>query len=192
LFINTNGEPVRLLLAVLLSFLASAYGETVKAPISDTLVRIGVLNDQSGVYADFGGPGSVIAGRMAVEDAGGKVLDKPIDVVVGDHQGKADVSAAIARQWFDSDRVDMAIGFDNSSVALAVEQVALQKNRIAIAGAVATTAFTCKNCTPNEVLMASRFVRTHQHACSMISGRKRWRHLVLHHCGLCFRPFARG
>jgi branched-chain amino acid transport system substrate-binding protein len=145
-----NGEPVRLLLAVLLSSLVSAYSGTVGAQISDDLVRIGVLNDQSGVYADFGGPGSVIAARMAVEDAGGKVLDKPIDIVVGDHQSKADVGAAIARQWFDADKVDMAIGFDNSSVALAVEQVALQKNRIAIAGAVATTAFTGKNCTPNE------------------------------------------
>ena len=141
---------MRLLLAVLLSSLVSAYSGTVGAQISDDLVRIGVLNDQSGVYADFGGPGSVIAARMAVEDAGGKVLDKPIDIVVGDHQSKADVGAAIARQWFDADKVDMAIGFDNSSVALAVEQVALQKNRIAIAGAVATTAFTGKNCTPNE------------------------------------------
>jgi len=70
--------------------------------------------------------------------------------VVADHQNKADIGASIARQWFDVDKVDMAIGFDNSSVALAVEQIALQKNRIAIASAVATTAFTGKNCTPNE------------------------------------------
>jgi branched-chain amino acid transport system substrate-binding protein len=141
---------VRLLLAVFLSSLASSYSCAVKAQISDDLVRIGVLNDQSGVYADLGGTGSVIAARMAVEDVGGKVLGKPIDIVAADHQSKADVGAAIARQWFDSDKVDMAIGFDNSSVALAVEQVAFQKNRIAIAGAVATTAFTGKNCTPNE------------------------------------------
>ena len=87
---------------------------------------------------------------MAVEDAGGKILGKPIDVISADHQSKADVGAAIARQWFDAEKVDLAIGFDNSSVALAVEQVAFQKNRIAIAGAVATTAFTGKNCTPNE------------------------------------------
>jgi branched-chain amino acid transport system substrate-binding protein len=141
---------VRLLLAVLLGSVASAYSGTVGAQVSDDLVRIGVLNDQSGVYADFGGPGSVVAARMAAEDAGGKVLGKPVDVVLGDHQSKADVGAAIARQWFDEDKVDMAIGFDNSSVALAVEQIALQKNRIAIAAAVATTAFTGKNCTPNE------------------------------------------
>jgi branched-chain amino acid transport system substrate-binding protein len=87
---------------------------------------------------------------MAVEDFGGKVLGKPIDVIAADHQSKADIGAAIARQWFDADKVDMAIGFDNSSIALAVEQVAFQKNRIAIAGAVATTLFTGKSCTPNE------------------------------------------
>jgi branched-chain amino acid transport system substrate-binding protein len=98
----------------------------------------------------LGGPGSVIAARMAVEDAGGTVLGKPVDIVAADHQNKADIGAAIARQWFDADQVDMAVGFDNSSVALAVEQIAAQKNRIAIAGAVGTTAFTGKNCTPNE------------------------------------------
>jgi branched-chain amino acid transport system substrate-binding protein len=141
---------VRLLLAVFLSSLASTYSGTVKAQISDNLVRIGVLNDQSGVYADLGGAGSIIAAHMAVEDVSGKVLGKPIDIVVAEHQSKADVGAAIARQWFDYDKVDMVIGFDNSSVALAVEQVAFQKNRIAIAGGVATTAFTGKNCTPNE------------------------------------------
>jgi branched-chain amino acid transport system substrate-binding protein len=120
------------------------------AQISDDVVRIGVLNDQSNVYADLGGPGSVIAARMAIEDGGGKVLGKPVDILAADHQSKADVGASIARQWFDADKVDMVIGFDNSSVALAVEQVAFQKNRIAIAGAIGTTAFTGKSCTPNE------------------------------------------
>ena len=141
---------MRPLSAFFLSFLASACSGAANAQISDNLVRIGVLGDLSGVYADFGGPGNVVAARMAVEDAGGKVLGKPIDVVAADHQSKADVGAAIARQWFDADKVALAIGFDNSSVALAVEQVAFQKNRIAIAGAVATTAFTGKNWTPNE------------------------------------------
>jgi branched-chain amino acid transport system substrate-binding protein len=143
-------SPLQLRLAVLLSSLASACSGAANAQISNDLVRIGVLNDQSGVYADLGGAGSVIAAHMAVEDVGGKVLGKPVDIVVADHQSEPDVGASIARQWFDADKVDLAIGFDNSSVALAVEQVALQKNRIAIAGAVATTAFTGKNCTPNE------------------------------------------
>jgi len=130
---------------------AAVFGvDTATAQISDDVVRIGVLNDQSNVYADLGGPGSVIAARMAIEDVGGKVLGKPIDILIADHQSKADVGASIARQWFEADKVDMAIGFDNSSVALAVEQVAFQTNRIAIAGAIGTTAFTGKACTPNE------------------------------------------
>ena len=123
---------------------------TASAQISDDVVRIGVLNDQSNVYADLGGQGSVVAARMAIDDVGGKVFGKPIEILVADHQSKADVGASIARQWLDSEKVDLAIGFDNSSVALAVEQVAFQKNRIAIAGAIGTTAFTGKACTPNE------------------------------------------
>jgi branched-chain amino acid transport system substrate-binding protein len=121
-----------------------------RAQISDDVVRIGVLNDQSGLYADLGGPGSVVAARMAIEDAGGSVLGKPVEIVFADHQNKSDIGAAIARQWFDVGKVDMAIGFDNSAVALAVEQLAAERNRIAIAGAVGSTAFTGKNCTPNE------------------------------------------
>jgi branched-chain amino acid transport system substrate-binding protein len=121
-----------------------------RAQISDDVVKIGVLNDQSGLYADLGGPGSVTAARMAAEDAGGAVLGKPIEIVFADHQNKADIGVAIARRWFASEKVDMAIGFDNSSVALAVEQLAAEHDRIAIAGAVGSTAFTGKNCTPNE------------------------------------------
>ena len=139
-------------LPIVLGLLATAGigGASANAQISDDIVRIGVLNDQSNVYADLGGPGSVVAARMAIEDVGGKVLGKSVDILVADHQSKADVGASIARQWFDDDKVDMVIGFDNSSVALAVEQVAFQKNRIAIAGAIGTTAFTGKACTPNE------------------------------------------
>jgi branched-chain amino acid transport system substrate-binding protein len=128
----------------------AAIGSPAPAGAAADVIRIGVLNDQSGVYADLGGVGSVIAAHMAVEDADGKVLGRPVEVINADHQSKADVGAAIARKWFDEDNVDVVIGFDNSSVALAVEQVALQKNRIAIAGAIGTTAFTGKNCTPNE------------------------------------------
>jgi branched-chain amino acid transport system substrate-binding protein len=121
-----------------------------RAQISDDVVKIGVLNDQSGLYADLGGPGSVTAARMAVEDAGGAVLGKPIEIVFADHQNKADVGVAVARRWFEDENVDVAIGFDNSAVALAVEQLAASHNKIAIAGAVGSTAFTGKNCTANE------------------------------------------
>ena len=121
-----------------------------RAQISDGVVKIGVLNDQSGLYADLGGPGSVVAARMAVEDFGGTVLGKPVEIVFADHQNKSDVGAAVAREWFEVGHVDMAIGFDHSAVALAVEQLAYEKNRIAIAGAVGSTAFTGKSCTPTE------------------------------------------
>jgi branched-chain amino acid transport system substrate-binding protein len=120
------------------------------AQISDDIVKIGVLNDQSGLYADLGGSGTVVAARMAVEDAGGSVLGKPIEIVFADHQNKSDIGASIARQWFEIGKVDMAIGFDNSAVALAVEQLAAEHNRIAIAGAVGSTAFTGKSCTATE------------------------------------------
>lgn len=138
--------------AVLISVVAIAFlcAGSARAQISDNVVKIGVLNDQSGLYADLGGPGSVTAARMAVEDAGGAVLGKPIEIVFADHQNKADVGAAVARRWFEDENVDMAIGFDNSAVALAVEQLAASHNRIAIAGAVGSTAFTGKNCTANE------------------------------------------
>jgi branched-chain amino acid transport system substrate-binding protein len=142
--------------SVLVSALAAASlyvslgASAARAQISDDVVRIGVLNDQSGLYADLGGPGSVVAARMAVEDAGGTVLGKPVEIVFADHQNKADIGVAVARQWFEIGKVDMAIGFDNSAVALAVEQLAAEKNRIAIAGAVGSTAFTGKACTPNE------------------------------------------
>ncbi|MBV9559230.1 MAG: ABC transporter substrate-binding protein [Bradyrhizobium sp.] len=125
-------------------------GSAAHAQVSDDIVKIGVLNDQSGLYADLGGPGSVTAARMAAEDAGGVVLGKSVEIVFADHQNKADVGVAVARRWFENEQVDMAIGFDNSAVALAVEQLAFEHNRIAIAGAVGSTAFTGKNCTPNE------------------------------------------
>jgi len=137
---------------VLVSALAAASlcASAAHAQISDDVVRIGVLNDQSGLYADLGGPGSVVAARMAVEDAGGVVLGKPVEIVFADHQNKSDIGAALARQWFEIGKVDMGIGFDNSAVALAVEQLAAERNRIAIAGAVGSTAFTGKACTPTE------------------------------------------
>jgi len=147
-----------------------------RAQISDNVVKIGVLNDQSGLYADLGGPGSVTAARMAAEDAGGMVLGRPIEIVFADHQNKADVGVAIARRWFENESVDMAIGFDNSSVALAVEQLAAEHNRIAIAGAVGSTAFTGKNCTRNEAswIYDSYALTTSLAKSTVAEGRDTW------------------
>ena len=135
-----------------------------------------VLNDQSCLYADLGGPGSVVAARMAVEDAGGAVLSKPVEIVFADHQNKSDVGAAIAREWFEVGKVDMAIGFNYSAVALAVEQLAAEKNRIAIAGAVGSTAFTGKSCTPTEAswLYDSYALTTSLAKAIVAEGRDTW------------------
>jgi branched-chain amino acid transport system substrate-binding protein len=168
---------VRLQLALISALAIACTGATaVQAQVSDDVVRIGVLNDQSGLYADLGGPGSVVAARMAVEDAGGSVLGKPVEIVFADHQNKSDVGAAIARQWFDIGKVDMAIGFDHSAVALAVEQLAAERNKIAIAGAVGSTAFTGKSCTANEAswIYDSYALTTSLAKATVAEGRDTW------------------
>src|SRR6478752_5646950 len=104
---------MRLRLALVSALLVTELAaQGARAQVSDDVVKIGVLNDQTGLYADLGGPGSVVAAKMAVEDAGGAALGKPVEIVFADHQNKSDVGAAIARQWFDIGKVDMAIGFD--------------------------------------------------------------------------------
>lgn len=118
-----------------------------RAQVSDNVVKIGVLNDMAGPYADFAGPGTVDAVRLAVEDFGGTVLGKPIEVVVADHQNKPDVGTAIARHWFDVDHVDMVIDMPNSAVALAVQQVAREEHRVSINLSAASTELTGKQCS---------------------------------------------
>jgi branched-chain amino acid transport system substrate-binding protein len=116
--------------------------------ISDDVVKIGVLGDMSGVYSTgFSGDGAVAAVKMAVEDFGGEVLGKKIEVISADHQNKADVASATARQWIDQDHVDMITDLTNSAVALAVQQVASSKNTITIATGAATSDLTGKACT---------------------------------------------
>ena len=115
---------------------------------SDGVVKVGVLTDLSGPYADFAGPGSVVAARMAAEDHGGRVLGKPVEVIGGDHQNKPDVGASLARRWIDTDRVDMVIDMPNSAVALAVQQVGRERNRIVINTSAATTELTGRQCSP--------------------------------------------
>ena len=87
--------------------------------VSDNVVKIGILNDQSGIYADFGGKWSIEAARMAIEEAGGKVLGKKIELIDADHQNKPDLGSAIARQWYDTEHVDAIMELTTSSVALA-------------------------------------------------------------------------
>jgi branched-chain amino acid transport system substrate-binding protein len=112
------------------------------------VVRIGILNDQSGPYADFGGKTSVDAARMAVEDVGGKILEKSIEIIIGDHQNKPDVASAIARRWFDVDGVSAVAELTNSAVALTVQQIAKEKGKITLFTGPATTRLTNEDCSP--------------------------------------------
>ena len=119
-----------------------------QAQVSDNAVRIGILNDQSGVYADFGGKWSFEAARMAVEDFGGKVLNAPVEVVTADHQNKPDIASNVARQWYDRDGIDAIMELTTSSVALAVQALGREKRKINIVTGAATTDLTGKACSP--------------------------------------------
>lgn len=115
---------------------------------SPEAIRIGILNDQAALYADFGGKTSVDAARMAVEDFGGKVLGRPIEIISADHQNKADVAATIARKWFDVDRVSAIADLTNSAVALAVQQIARENGKVTLSVGPATTRLTNEDCSP--------------------------------------------
>lgn len=122
-----------------------------QAQVSDDVVKIGILNDQSGLYADVSGPGGVAAARMAVEDFGGKVLGKPIEVIFADHQNKPDVGSAIANQWIDTDKVDAIVDVPTSSVAFAVQEITKTKNRVHINSGAASSDLTGPKCSPTGI-----------------------------------------
>lgn len=136
-------------LAAVLS--ATAATTASQAQISDDVVKIGVLTDQSGVYADATGPGSVEAVRMAIADFGGKVAGKSIVMVDADHQNKADIGATIARRWYDAENVDVIVDFSNSAVAFAVLELAKQKNKAILITSAGSSDLTGKACSPNSV-----------------------------------------
>src|SRR5215472_11175323 len=114
-------------------------------------VKIGVLDDMSGPYAENTGPGDVAAVKFAIADFGGSVLGKPIEMVSADFQSKVDVGVSIAKRWWDDENVDMVIGIPNSAIALALVKVAEEKNRILMPTAAATSALTGKGCGPTSV-----------------------------------------
>jgi branched-chain amino acid transport system substrate-binding protein len=118
-------------------------------------VRIGVMTDLNGMVADISGPGSVVAAKLAVEDFGPTVLGRPIEVIAGDHQNKPDVGASMARQWFDRDGVGAILDLPNSSVALAVETIAKERQKIIITSAGLSVDITGKNCMPTAFQWAS-------------------------------------
>lgn len=121
------------------------------AKISDDVVKIGLLLDMSSLYADITGEGSVTAVKMAIEDFGGKVLGKPIELVYIDHQNKADIAANKAREWFDTEKVDAIMDVAASATALAVAEVAKQKNKIVVFSGPGSVRLTNESCTPVTV-----------------------------------------
>jgi branched-chain amino acid transport system substrate-binding protein len=118
------------------------------AQISDDVVKIGVLTDESGVFSSLSGPGSVEAARMAIEDFGGKVAGKPIRLLDADHQNKTDLGVEIARRWFDAEGVDAIVDVPNSAIVLAVQELAKAKNRALLVSAGGTADLTGKSCSP--------------------------------------------
>jgi branched-chain amino acid transport system substrate-binding protein len=144
-----------------LTKLAAACGTTValgltalapaQAQISGDVIRIGIITDMSGLYSDIDGQGGVEAIKMAIADMGGAVNGKKIEVLFADHQNKADVAASKAREWFDTQGVDMLIGGTNSGTALAMAKVAAEKKKLFIAIGAATAALTNEQCNPYTV-----------------------------------------
>jgi branched-chain amino acid transport system substrate-binding protein len=127
------------------------WSQTAAGKISDGVVKIGVLTDMSGLYSDNSGQGSAVAAQMAVDDFGGKVLGRPIQVISADHQGKADVGASKAREWFDTQGVDVIVDAVNSAVAIAVSKVATEKHRVLIVSGAGSTRLTNEDCSPYTV-----------------------------------------
>jgi branched-chain amino acid transport system substrate-binding protein len=117
----------------------------------DKTVKIGSLSDQSGLYADLGGPGSTLAAQLAAEDSGLMAKGWKIDIISGDHQNKPDIGTSIARQWFDVDKVDAIVDVPNSGVALAVNNIVKEKNGVYINSGAATSDLTNAQCSPNTV-----------------------------------------
>jgi len=134
--------------------LAAALGVTAggaQAQVTNNEIKIGILSDMSSLYTDLAGAGSVLAARMAVEDSGITGRGFKVDFVSADHQNKADVGSNIARQWYDRDGVDLIVDVPNSAVALAVNTVTREKNKVFLVSGAATSALTGAQCSPNTI-----------------------------------------
>jgi branched-chain amino acid transport system substrate-binding protein len=122
-----------------------------QAQISDGVIKIGVMNDMSGTYADLTGPGSVVAAQMAVEDFGAAAKGLKVEVVGADHQNKPDIGSNVVRQWIDVDKVDVVVDVPTSSVALAVNEIVREKNKVFLISGAAASNLTGDKCSPNTV-----------------------------------------
>jgi branched-chain amino acid transport system substrate-binding protein len=135
-----------------LAFVAVALtGGVAHAQFTDGVIKIGVLNDMSSLYADLSGPGAVAAARMAVEDFGAAQKGLKVEIVAADHQNKPDVGSNIARQWIDVDKVDVIVDVPTSSVALAINEIVREKNKVLLVSGAASSDLTGAKCSPNTV-----------------------------------------
>ena len=146
------------------------------AMAQDKTARIGVLTDLSGLYADLGGQGSIVAAEMAVEDSGMKAKGWKIDVVSADHQNKPDIATAIVRRWIDTDKVDVLADVLNSGVALAVNNVVKEKNSIMLNSGAGSSELTNSQCTPNTIHFAyDTYMLAHSTGSAMVkAGGDSW------------------
>ena len=134
-------------LSMALAFATALATVPAAAQFSDDVVKLGIMADMSGPFADQNGPGDVVAAKLAIEDFGGTVLGKKIEMVDGDPQNKTDIGLQLARRWYDIDKVDVIIGPGNSAVGIAIHGIAKDKNKISIATSAGTTELTGKACT---------------------------------------------
>ncbi len=141
----------RKLLSTLIAAACAMGAGAAQAQISDGVIKIGIMNDMSGLYADVSGPGAVVAARMAVEDFGAARKGMKVEIVSADHQNKPDVGSTIARTWYDVDKVDAIFDVPTSSVALAVNQITREKGKAFINSGAATSDLTGKACSPNTI-----------------------------------------
>src|SRR3954464_10171386 len=148
---NEEEITMRLKLKTLVAAAAFALAGTAQAQISGNVVKIGVLNDQSGLYADLGGQGSVLAAKMAIEDFKAKEKGLNVEVIFADHQNKPDIGTQVANKWIDAEGVDVIVDVPNSGVALAVNEVVRTKGKVFINSGAASSDLTGAKCSPNTV-----------------------------------------
>jgi branched-chain amino acid transport system substrate-binding protein len=135
-----------------LAFLAAALMSTAaQAQMTDGVIKIGVMNDMSGTYADLSGQGSVLAARMAVEDFGAAAKGMKVEIVGADHQNKPDIGSNVVRTWIDVDKVDVIVDVPTSSVALAVNEIVREKNKVFLVSGAAASDLTGAKCSPNTI-----------------------------------------
>ena len=161
------------------------------AQVSDDVVKLGVTNDQASIYSAAGGFGAVVATRMAVEDFGGTVLGKKIEVVFADNQNKPDIGVSIVRRWLDTENVDVIVDGGSSAVGMAVQAVTREKNKLFLISGSGTHALTNQNCSADRLPVVVGHLRgrgRHRDRTDEAEAR----HLVLHHGGLHLRASARG